>query len=292
MTERTIKMIPMDQIRVLNPRVRSRAKFRQIVHNIGEIGLKKPITVSVRSQGKEGNCTYDLVCGQGRLEAYQALGQKEVPALIVDVSEVNRYIMSLVENIARRQYDPVELIRELGALKKKGYGAQEISKKIGMTATYVSELLQLVDRGEQRLLAAVAQGRIPITVAISIASTDDQGAQSALSDAYESGKLRGKALLEARRLIEQRRASGRKVQSGSRAKRKLSADDLVRVYQKETSRQRLIVKKARLCETRLLFVVNALKDLFRDEAFSNLLRAEGLHTLPKYLADQLESRKS
>ncbi len=291
MSDTKIQMVPIEQIRVLNPRVRSGARFRQIVNNIGEIGLKKPITVSLRNHGKGGDATYDLVCGQGRLEAYEALGQKEVPAVIVDVPEVERYIMSLVENIARRQYDPAELMQELGALRKKGYSTLEISKKIGVAQSYANGLLQLVDRGEQRLLAAVSQGRIPISVALTIATCDDQGVQGALSDAYESGKLRGRALIEARRLIEQRRGSGKKVTSSGRSKRKLSADDLVRVYQKETSRQKLIIKRARLCERRLLFVVGALKDLFRDEAFVNLLRAEALHKLPKYLAGQVESSR-
>ncbi len=48
MTDKTIQLIPISEIRVLNPRVRAKAKFRQIVHNIEQIGLKKPITVNMR----------------------------------------------------------------------------------------------------------------------------------------------------------------------------------------------------------------------------------------------------
>jgi ParB family chromosome partitioning protein len=73
----TVRMIPIDKVHVLNPRSRGRAKFKEIVSNISKIGLKKPIMVSVRGGDEEG---YDLVCGQGRLEAFQALGQNEVPA--------------------------------------------------------------------------------------------------------------------------------------------------------------------------------------------------------------------
>jgi len=78
-----VEMIPVDRITVLNPRVRNKKIFREIISNIAELGLKKPITVT-RREDNDGP-RYDLVCGQGRLEAYQALGQLEIPALVVSV---------------------------------------------------------------------------------------------------------------------------------------------------------------------------------------------------------------
>jgi len=48
-----------------------------------------------------------------------------------------------------------------------------------------------------------------------------------------------------------------------------------------------MVKKAEFSQQRLLFVVGALRELLADENFTNLLRAEGLVTLPKYLADRV-----
>ncbi len=47
----TIEMIPVDQITVINPRIRNRKKFRQIVDSISKVGLKKPITVSRNQYG-------------------------------------------------------------------------------------------------------------------------------------------------------------------------------------------------------------------------------------------------
>ena len=46
--ESHVKMIPIDQITVVNARGRGRSKFKQIVANISHIGLKKPITVARR----------------------------------------------------------------------------------------------------------------------------------------------------------------------------------------------------------------------------------------------------
>ena len=63
-----------------------------------------------------------------------------------------------------------------------------------------------------------------------------------------------------------------------------SAEALVRAYRQEADRQKLLVRKAQLTENRLLFVVSALRKLFGDENFVTLLRAEGLDSLPAYLA--------
>ncbi len=278
-------MIPVAEIRVLNPRARNQVKFREIVANISKVGLKKPITVSRRSK-KEGG--YDLVCGQGRLEAYIALGQTEVPAVVKDLPRDDRYIMSLVENIARRQPKSLDFAREVESLRRRGHTQAQIAAKLDVSDAYVSMALRLMKKGEERLLVAVERGEIPLAVAVEIAVSDDDGIQRSLTEAYQSGKLRGRALVRARRLIEQRRTRGKTLRAeGTRTsnQKPVSADALVRTYNKEVRKQALLVKKARLCENRLAFIQGALRALFRDENFVTLLRAERLDSAPKYLRD-------
>ena len=48
-----------------------------------------------------------------------------------------------------------------------------------------------------------------------------------------------------------------------------------------------LLRKAEFAQQRLLFVIEALRQLLADEHFSNLLRAEGLDTLPKQLAERI-----
>ena len=114
-----IEMIPISRITVLNPRARNKRQHREIVNNIEAIGLKRPITVSRRDVA--GGPRYDLVCGEGRLEAFQMLGQTEIPAVVIEASESECLVMSLVENIARRTPRPIDLMREIGALRSRGY---------------------------------------------------------------------------------------------------------------------------------------------------------------------------
>ena len=284
-----VRMIPVDRIEVLNPRERNHRVFDEIVGNIKAIGLKKPITVTPR-HGEDGTEGYRLVCGEGRLKAFKALGEATIPALVVNVSDEDAFIMSLAENIARRQYRPLELLAGIKRLQDQGYAKRAIAKKTGLTPEYVFRILTLLQHGEERLLVAVQKGRVPLNAALAIvgAGNDDKAVQAALQDAYEAGELRGKQLILARQVIERRRTLGRSVARGTPRKREsVTSSSLVRTYQKEVERQKLMVKKAELAQQRLLFIVGALRELLADENFANLLRAEGLDTLPKYLADRI-----
>jgi len=288
----TVKMISIEKINVLNPRERNKKKFQKIVSNISKIGLKRPITVSP-NKGGDGNGNYDLVCGQGRLEAFLALGQTEIPAVVVNVSREDCFLMSLIENLARRHPMTVEHVREIGSLKERGYGYNEIANKIDMNKEYVRGVLRLLDRGEERLLLAVEKEQMPISVAVDISAVDDEGAQRALHQAYESKKLRGQALIMVRRIIEARRSKGKTLRGNlsTETKKKLSANSLVRTYRKEVERQKILIKKAKLCEARLMFIVQALRETLKDDNYINLLRAEKLDLMPKYIADQIEFPK-
>lgn len=282
--EREIVMIPIDRITVVNPRSRGRDKFKQIVANISNLGLKKPITVAERPTNN-GAPRYDLVCGQGRLEAYKLLGEAEVPAFVIDASKDELLLMSLAENLARRSYRPNELMREIAALKKRGHNYAEIAKITDLQLSYVKGIIRLVNKGEDGLIRAVEKNQIPLSIAVTIASSDHEEVQEALREAYEKSTLRGKELLRARKLIEERRARGVRRQ-GARPST-LSADGLMKRYQEEVSKQRREINKAKVTETRLLFVRSALKRLLQDASFVQVLSDEALDELPQVLVDQI-----
>ena len=187
-----IQLIPINKIQVLNPRVRNLKVFKDIVANIAQVGLKRPISVmpyksDSAGEGKE----FGLICGQGRMEAFQACGQTEIPAIVLEVSEEDALIMSLVENLARRQHSSLDLLHGIDLLQKKGYDAKTIADKVGLTASYIADILKLKEQGEERLVSAVETGQMSLALAITIASFPDDE-QRALQEAYESGELRGK----------------------------------------------------------------------------------------------------
>ena len=283
-----VRAVPISAITVLNPRSRNKKIFQELVTSIAHLGLKKPITVAARPDGSG----YDLVCGQGRLEAFLALGESEIPAVVIDASHEDCFVMSLVENLARRQHSPLELMHRIGDLRKRGYTIAQIASKTDFSEEYIYAICYLLEHGEQRLLAAVERGVIPPTVAMEIARAKDGEVQQALAEAYERKSIPGRQVLAIRRIIEQRASSGKHMRGGNgtqaqRGTRPVTADALVRAYRKETERQRILVKKASIAQGRLLFVVNALRRLFADEHFVTLLRAERLVTLPTPIAERL-----
>ncbi|MCW5748282.1 MAG: chromosome partitioning protein ParB, partial [Alphaproteobacteria bacterium] len=173
-----------------------------------------------------------MLCGQGRLEAYRALGQPEIPALVVQADDEECFVMSLVENIARRQHRAIDLLHDIEGMKRRGYSEEQIALKTDLTVEYVRGVIRLLESGEDRLLRAVESEQIPVSVAVKIAESSDDEVQSALQQAYENGQLRGKRLMVAKRLVEQRRRRGKGFQPGGGHKRHqpLSPNALIRTY--------------------------------------------------------------
>jgi len=284
-----VQMIPIERIRILNPRHRDKKKFELIVQSIKNLGLKKPIQVSLRSADEAEGPGYDLVCGQGRIEAFMALGYLEIPAVVVEISKEDRLLRSLVENMARRNPSPLELINEIMRLKEQGYSNGDICKKLDVENQIITGLIALKTAGEERLLEAAINGKVPLGVAIDIAKTENIEMQRELLKAYEGKQLNQFSIRAVRKLMDQRQFFGK--QCGSVAtndkKVRLSADGLVSAYRRESQKQKLMVKKARVCEAKLLFVVTAFNKLMADANFVTLLRAESLPTMPKDIGDKL-----
>jgi ParB family chromosome partitioning protein len=280
-----IEWIPIDRITVVNPRHRNQRIFREIVENIAKIGLKRPITVTRRAESD--GPFYDLVCGQGRLEAYQQLGQSEVPALVVTADPEDCMIASLVENCARRQHKAVDLLQDIGAMQTRGYSHHEIARKTGLSQDYVRGVAGLIERGEQRLLLAVESRTIPLSVAVEIAEADDHSIQRALHEAYEKGELKGKKLLAAKKVVEDRRQQGKKFKANHQPSRPMSATALLKAYREDAERKRDLIRRANGAHDRLVLIVEALRRLQMDDMFNAILREEGLSLMPEPIEQRL-----
>jgi ParB family chromosome partitioning protein len=279
-------MIPIERITVLNPRVRNQRVFTEIVENIAKVGLKRPITVTRRAEAD--GPFYDLVCGQGRLEACRELGHSEVPALVVSADEEDCLVSSLVENCARRQHHAVDLLQDVRGMKERGYSTVDIARKTGLSYEYVLGVTRLLENGEERLLRAVESGMMPISVAVDIAEAEDGDVQAALQAAYETKQLRGKKLIAARRLVETRRRRGKAMRNEQqKPRRPLSSEALVRAYEEETARKRALIRRSEAAKARLTFITEALRTLIDDDQFCALIEDEELDNLPANLAERI-----
>ena len=75
MQARRYEAIPVDKIKVINPRNRDAEQFEMNVESIDHVGLMKPIRVNDKFLERTG--MYELICGEGRLLAHQRLGRDD-----------------------------------------------------------------------------------------------------------------------------------------------------------------------------------------------------------------------
>ena len=212
----------------------------------------------------------------------------------MDASEAERLLRSVIENIARRQQRPLELLQDIAVLRDRGYSDHQIADKTGLSLAYVHEIGELIANGEERLLIAVETGQMPLSVALYITRAEEKDVQKALEAAYASGELRGKKLLEARRLVELRHRHG-KQRGGARNKQpraRMTSAALVKAYRAEAERQQDMVRRAQSTRSSLLFLDAAFQSLLKDENFLTLLRAEGLDSVPRMIVDGLQEPRS
>ena len=282
-----IALISIEDIHILNPRVRNQIIAEEIRQNIRSIGLKRPITVAPRKDSKNGK-KYDLVCGQGRIEAFIAAGETEIPAGIREVNEEDAHIMSLVENIARRNSNALELLQSIKYLKGQGYADDAIAAKTNLGKDYIRGIIRLLEEGEEYLVNAVEKGRIPLYQALKIAAEDDAAVQAALTEAYESGALTGKKLVVVQKIISRRKHYGKGLSAPAREKANLSAEDLIAAYENGAREKKRLLAQSNYIKDVLDYTAMALRQLMNDVHFTNQLKAVGMNEIPLHVTDLLK----
>lgn len=286
MDQESVVLISIDDINILNPRVRNQIIAEEIRHNILSVGLKRPITVTPRIDTKNGK-KYDLVCGQGRLEAFSAAGETEIPAIVREVSKEDAHIMSLVENIARRNGNSLELLQSIKYLKNQGYKDDVIAAKTNLGKDYIRGIIRLLEQKEEFLVSAVEKGRIPLYQALNIATADDATVQRALTEAHESGALSGKKLVAVQKIISRRKHYGKALSAPQRENAKISTEDLIAAYEKEAKQKKLLLAQSNYIKDLLEYASSALRQLLDDVHFTNQLKAVGMNEIPKHVTNIL-----
>src|SRR5438093_11610020 len=106
-TSAAANVLPLEKIRP-NPKQPRRAfseeSLKDLVASIKQKGILQPIVVSPTEGG-----TFEIVAGERRFRAAQRAGLTEVPVVVRSGSEVERFEMSLIENLQREDLNPIEL---------------------------------------------------------------------------------------------------------------------------------------------------------------------------------------
>lgn len=116
----------------------------ELAESIKNHGIIQPLIL------KKDGIKYTIIAGERRWRASKILGIKEVPAIVMDLSEKEILEVSLIENIQRQDLNPIEealAYRKL--IEDFKLTQQELSKKIGKSRVAISNTMRLINLDER-----------------------------------------------------------------------------------------------------------------------------------------------
>ena len=162
----SIEQVPTDLIKFFVRRARQAAAYGRLKQSIREVGLKTPIGLrDISDRPKEdrkrpsgGHYKYELIYGQGRLQAFRELGIAKIPAVVVSVGEEEIVGRFLAENVMRRKLSWREKARLIkNDVEMNGLDVDAISCRYCVTPSHAMKYLRILtgasektwDRAEQ-----------------------------------------------------------------------------------------------------------------------------------------------
>ncbi len=175
--ENSIQKINISQIQPnpLQPRKKFKDKdLHELAASIKNQGLIQPIIVRVIE-----NDQYQIIAGERRWRASQLAGLHELDCVIKDFQEKNVLEAALIENIQREDLNVIEEANAYkGLIQIKNITNDNLAKIIGKSASYVSNILRLLDL-DKKIQEMVINGDL---------SMGHARALIGVPDAYEKAK--------------------------------------------------------------------------------------------------------
>lgn len=280
MEARRYEAIPVEKIKVINPRNRDKEQFEMNVESIDHMGLMKPIRVNDRFLDRTG--VYELICGEGRLMAHQKLKRATVTAEVVTCTRKEAYLQSLVENIARTKPNSMEFARELKRLHDEGWDYARIARVACKTEGYIRDFIRLVEQGEERLIMGVEQGIFPIKFATKVAAAENGQIQNVLMDAFDEGIVTTNNFAQARRIMM---ARARSTKERKKPDEEYTVGQLKEDIAEATKTKVSYVREAKNKESRFVTLLDGINVLWRDPTFVAIVQEEKLMDRPVLMGD-------
>ena len=135
------------------------AEIESLAASIREKGIVQPLVVRPAPGGDDG-APYQIVAGERRWRAAQRAGLHELPAVVRHLSEAESIEIALVENLQRRDLNPLEeasayrrLIREFD------HRQEDVATALGKSRSHVANTVRLLDLPE-KVKALVTDGTL------------------------------------------------------------------------------------------------------------------------------------
>jgi len=160
--EEMVVQVPVGKIDV-NP-MQPRSDFdheslENLTNSIKEHGIVQPLILASTDNG------YQVIAGERRLRAAKLLEFDKVPAIIRDIKEQQKLELALVENIQRKDLNPIEeAVAYQRLIDEFSLTQEEVAKRVGKSRSVITNTLRLLTLPSE-IQKALISGKINYSVA-------------------------------------------------------------------------------------------------------------------------------
>ncbi|MEN6583028.1 MAG: ParB/RepB/Spo0J family partition protein [Armatimonadota bacterium] len=132
----------------LNPRKYfDEQALQELADSIAEHGLLEPIVVREITLG---SMCYEIIAGERRWRASEMAGLTTIPAVVLEnIDDRKALELALVENLVRRDIDPIEEAEGYAKLREMGHKVLDIAAKVNRSQEAVSNAMRLLRLPEE-----------------------------------------------------------------------------------------------------------------------------------------------
>ncbi|MCF0177917.1 MAG: ParB/RepB/Spo0J family partition protein [Bacteroidales bacterium] len=151
--------------------------IEELAESIRNVGIIQPLTLRRIAENK-----YQIISGERRFRAARSAGLATVPAYIRSTDDRGMLEMALIENIQRKDLDPVETALSYQRLIEEcNFTQEELAGRVGKGRVTVTNSLRLLKLPAE-LQKALRMGKISVGHAKVLLSVDDESDQLTLCE--------------------------------------------------------------------------------------------------------------
>ena len=153
------------------------AALEELKASIRQAGLLQPVVVRPTPEGGG----YELIAGERRLRACQALGWERIPAVKREVDDRTALTLALIENLQRDDLSPVDEARGYERLLAEfKLAQQDVADAVGRDRSTVANALRLL-KLPAAVLAMLHGGQLSVGHARALLAVEDPRAAATLA---------------------------------------------------------------------------------------------------------------
>lgn len=148
----------------------------ELSESIKNYGMIQPIIV------KKVNDYYELIAGERRFRAAKIAGLKKLPAIIKDFDKSTAFEVALIENIQRKDLNPIEEAESFYKLQTEfAFSQEEIAEKVGKSRSAIANIIRLLNL-DNRVINFIRENKLSVGHAKALLSISDKDMQFELAE--------------------------------------------------------------------------------------------------------------